>query len=1061
MELVDLFMDETVQASKQDKLAQQLKQICDEDGKEKNVRNSALLLHSLGKEYQSETPDMFSLIRSAALYNAAILRRPYNVDEIENDLKQLCKLVLQEAKAKIQNADLIAKSKEVKQNITTWRDETEKQLLTQQKISATVPVNELRRLETAKIHDMRRIQEQITQDYIRIIADIAAFCEQVMGEAPFVFAIAGMGSLAKKEATPFSDFEHIILLSKSAKKVGRSYEKKLNYYRWFSVIFHIVVINLQETILPSVAINCLNNDFSNLGNWFYDGFTTRGISFDGMMVHACKFPLGLQEPPNTKPWKRELIKPVDEMLSYLSVTANLKNGYRLSDVLTKTCFVYKDKEIFDEFHHGVAQKQKYDIENGDAEKSIKSELAEDLSKFSVRTSLSKLKREENLNVKRIVYRSSSLFISALGKINKVYAESSFEIIEELARKKVLSKDIEHMLMYAVAIACEIRLRWYFENKQQCDEIKTNASSMLLSMVGEASTKKFFLIAYALQCDLAKRIKLKKKYFYSNPHLFCLAVDQCFAEYQRLRNFPLDSSNITVSNERFYSFDDCLQAMELSHVSESCNRLLHENNVKNIQDFAIKLFRSGLYDDALECFDLAMRLRNVLPPSEQTPGQNELREVQNTAVGENYFFMGQCMRALGNEENAFQYFEKSMQIFQQEMADSTNAQHWIGRCLLQTKNHQQAFKLFTKCLKITKEHSVDVNADNEIAVRNYWVGVCLVKMNNFSEATRYFEKSLQAKKNLPEDAACNGMPAILFWYGKAVYRSKLDLRNKDIKAFKYFKRSLEIIKKTAIGGISNTQVAKTLFWLGLCLERLKNYDEALIYFAEAFEIRKKIAIDAVKDKRVAKAQFKLGECLLHVNRAEEAITHLENLMKITEVIYPDVIFDLGFFRIHTLYYQCCFQLNKLDNAIIRFESLLKVEEKKSLHIGKDLAIALTLDFITRCYLDVKKTNEATKYLIRALTIHCQHDTSLSRKIRKTSLWCVRHLKGIQVIDSYRKRCSTSFLLTSQTKRCMNFGTGIVLFFVLSFAIFILCFFPVFTSTYRNVIQPVVANCTSQT
>ena len=87
-----------------------------------------------------------------------------------------------------------------------------------------------------------------------------------MAEPPFAFAIAGMGSLAKREITPFSDFEHIILLSNEAQTSSENYEDKLNYYRWFSVVFHIIIVNLQESILPSFAISRLNDKTSKLGN---------------------------------------------------------------------------------------------------------------------------------------------------------------------------------------------------------------------------------------------------------------------------------------------------------------------------------------------------------------------------------------------------------------------------------------------------------------------------------------------------------------------------------------------------------------------------------------------------------------------------------------------------------------------------------------------------------------------------------------------------------------------------------------------------------------------------
>ena len=119
------------------------------------------------------------------------------------------------------------------------------------------------------------------------------------------------------------------------------------------MIFHIVVLDLQETIVPSLNIASLNGIDSRLGDWFYDRVTPNGVSFDGMMPHACKFPLGRQQHTKNKQFTTELIKPVSEMLEYLSSDADLKNGYHLADILTKTCFVFGNNEILKQFTDGA------------------------------------------------------------------------------------------------------------------------------------------------------------------------------------------------------------------------------------------------------------------------------------------------------------------------------------------------------------------------------------------------------------------------------------------------------------------------------------------------------------------------------------------------------------------------------------------------------------------------------------------------------------------------------------------------------------------------------------
>jgi len=133
-----------------------------------------------------------------------------------------------------------------------------------------------------------------------------------MGKPPCEFAVAGMGSLARNEITPYLNFEHIIILCKLS-----NYEPHLEYFRWFSVIFHVIVLNMKETIIPSLNITSLNDENSILGNWYFDAITPRGVSFDEMMPHACKFPLGRTQHTKNKPFQTELIKPVSEMIKYL------------------------------------------------------------------------------------------------------------------------------------------------------------------------------------------------------------------------------------------------------------------------------------------------------------------------------------------------------------------------------------------------------------------------------------------------------------------------------------------------------------------------------------------------------------------------------------------------------------------------------------------------------------------------------------------------------------------------------------------------------------------------
>ena len=109
-------------------------------------------------------------------------------------------------------------------------------------------------MKKRKTQKVQPLQTQMAAKYTEIMVKIACFCEEVMREPPCKYAIAGMGSLARKEITLSSDFEHVIVLENTF-----DYKPKLRYFKWYSVIFHFIIINIQETILPSVMVDSLNN----------------------------------------------------------------------------------------------------------------------------------------------------------------------------------------------------------------------------------------------------------------------------------------------------------------------------------------------------------------------------------------------------------------------------------------------------------------------------------------------------------------------------------------------------------------------------------------------------------------------------------------------------------------------------------------------------------------------------------------------------------------------------------------------------------------------------------
>jgi len=526
-----------------------LKAMCNQNGREIDPSKSAEVIYQLGVEHLKLSPDKISLIKCIGLLNCAIARKPENVSEIEKHLFEICQHILHQANAQDQTVRLTEKAKQIKVLIEKMRSETIQKLAKQTfKKTLTIQTNTKEKQEQ-KIKAMKSIQLQITESYNDIMIDLSTYSVNVMGPPPCKFAVVGMGSFSRKVITPYSDFEHIILLEEVANG-----EYHLEYFRWFSVIFHIVILNLQETMIPRLHISFLNDSADDFGDWFFDTHTS-SIAFDGMMPHACKFPLGRTQHTEKKTWTTELIKPVNKMLEYLSSEVSLKNGYHLSDVLKDTCFVFGDQALHDKFKNGI-QFYKASKTRDELLDEIRKQVQEDFDTFSTKLKLTDLKDKKQLNLKQLFYRTSTAFISVLGKIFNIESSSCFDIINELAEKNVISKSTERNLLYAVAIACNIRLAVYLKEKSQRDYIqpKENAQTIfddILNLVELNDIISYFHITYCLQQEFISIMEIQKSYFYQSPALLNITICLVFGldyQFPKILDFLQDGVALNSSEE---------------------------------------------------------------------------------------------------------------------------------------------------------------------------------------------------------------------------------------------------------------------------------------------------------------------------------------------------------------------------------------------------------------------------------------------------------------------------------------------------------------------------------
>ena len=743
--------------SKELNLAAELRSVCDLSGKETDTEKSAPIFHQFANLYRTKSPDKISLIRSAVFFNAVVVRQPHNNNAMEN-LQELCAHVLDLAGAKKRGLNCIALK--TKNKIYRLRRETEEELHRMEIIPVGLPLPQLQKQKTKKIKIIRNLQAKITSSYVSIMDSISKKCIKLMGKPPCQYAVVGMGSLARKEVTPYSDFEHVIVVEEGV-QFKSNYQDVLEYFRWFTVIFQLVIISLGETIIPSVSIPLLNNPNIPGGDWFFDSYTTRGISFDGMMLHACKFPLGRFQPTANKPFVTELIKPVSEMAKYLQSDEDIKNGYHLADVLTRTCFVSGSKTVYKQFE--LLAQQVLDCNFAEHVYQIKLQVRKDLKTYNAQVSLHTLGVSENWNIKRVIYRSITLFVSTLGRLHLIEKYSSFEIIDELLSKKKIEQENAEKFVFAVAVACEIRLKVYMSKKSQNDYVGDRRHQMnenkitrkLSELVGEQSIGDYFLAVEAFQF-LLQRNDFEHKLFLEN---------RLHAKFRTL--FMLDLHNLVLAEwERYQKDKDpYIHAIVCYYVAwtyvrkEEFGRALEIYNnletyfeanpffvsVDYMRRKARCLCEIGRHQEGLQYINKCMSRFQSLGIQ---------YEISHHALGYMMALQGDCQRHLGKLEKAVRSYSNALiNISYSTSCYKSNLQakcyYFLAQCKFEREKYSEALENANTALSIREGSHIEISLECKC---NRLIGDCYMRLNRPQAAVECFKKELQLRGYKKEDCS---------------------------------------------------------------------------------------------------------------------------------------------------------------------------------------------------------------------------------------------------------------------------------------------------------------------
>ncbi|XP_047123111.2 uncharacterized protein LOC105846128, partial [Hydra vulgaris] len=752
---------------------------------------------------------------------------------------------------------------------------------------------EKQQYQKSYVKEVRKLFESIASKMRGFLAKIYCDSEHEIGTPPCNYAVIGLGSMALKQMTPYSDLEFAILTENENYK--QSDDPKIReYFKTLSHLAHFKVINLGESIIPTSKYGL---DMSHLVH--------RAVNFD----LGGKTPLGRRD--QGKPY--ELIKTIDWMLNYVrnDKDKTIHIDKVLPYILEKVCYVYGEEKLVQDYQAKVTEFLSSESSDDNQKGMLNCQIRAIKILIKGAVELDYLNRFEQLEVpketqykgdldklqprlfdtvgrliavKEEIYRLLDRMVYNLGLYYSIEGDSAWDTVDKLEGKGIINSLAALNLKNATTFATTLRLKTYSLHKAQKEDmsifVKPDEAEGELKEQDEQ-------IFYLSEEDLGEKGELFR-YFYTALPLHEKLKDFCDKE-QKLSNAD---KHVFFKSDNFYDDDFANKGLiyhRLAQYKKAQNNLEialdNPNNRNNLQirnalGRIYKIFGNG--DKAIEQFEYC--LKRALIHKDQ-PHPNVARSLNN--IGTAYSIKGEYDRTI-------KYYQKSLEVNKhihedQPHPDVASILNNLGTAYRNKGKFDQAIKYYKESLEMNKLIHKDQPHSNLAGSLNS-LGNAYCNKGKYDRAIKYYEESLEMNKLIHKDQPHSDIASSLNNLGTA-YKNKGEYD----QAIKYYEESLEI-KKLIHKDQLHPDVASSLNNLGNAYSDKGEYERAIKYHQESLEMNKLIHKDQPHPD-VARSLNNLGNAYGNKGEYDRAIKYYEESLEINKLIHknqphPDVATTLN-------------------------------------------------------------------------------------------------------------------------------------------------------------------------